>query len=235
MTEDAVFLTEDPEDYIRRRAWTRLVLAVKLGRPLSDVYGMGADHAAAMHNQLTVLQQVDGASLRHPATRELAILRRFIRLVGACLFAHIENEEELAREVYGFIGTDNPAMTYMDVWHILFVPSKHGADVFQQNAETTVHEYRLVARLLRQGYTQKEIEELTGSTHRVTNTVEAFGGFQAFRRDMLADAAWRAVEGGLSTSDFATAHGLDERRARRLIAGIRDDVEAAMAEEEMDA
>lgn len=236
MAEDAaIYLSdENPDHYALRRAWARLALAVRHGRPLSDVYGLGDEAAVHLYRLLGELATVDGASLRHPQDRYTSDLRRIVRLIGACLFDRIpvENEQELALEVLGMLGGDETNLTYYDIWHVLFVPCKHGGNDEARNSETTVAEYRLVCRMLKAGETQRDIVAKTGIAQRIVGHVETFGGYQAFRRDMLSDAAWRAYESGLSTRDFAVAHGMPERTARRMLASIGPQVEAALAEEE---
>lgn len=217
----------------------RLMIAIEHG-PAPDrtdnlTEALEASHCAAANWQLIsrqlgmaadwdrghlgfVSDGVEGAEL----SPRQAGARTFLRLVAACLVQGVEDTSFLARELHGLVYGDRPTdVTVGDLIGVL----EGWAD------QPHVLELRDVVRRLRAGDTQRHIAATSPLSIYQVEGLSNWLGVKQWRQESKRRAAEIAVRDGHTARQLAAdyssfhpgANGLSERRARELMAEVRQE------------
>lgn len=214
----------DPSDLVNdqfkfERAVRRLAVAIELGCPLGDMLQMCDRAAADFNRQLDALAVIEWSKIVAPKSRFHAELRATVRRMAAVTLDAVPVTDRvlLAQRTWALIG--NPNIVPAHVEEALFGRARHEQDLC--NGELDVAVIREVARGIRRGMTVAAAAEAAGCAVRSAKKISYWMGWDAYRKDVLLDAAIDALAQGVSTAGFAEANGLPERTARTYMARAR--------------
>lgn len=146
--------------------------------------------------------------------------RQFLRLLAATVVGYRSDLDGMAADVHALVWGDQPTeVTWQDVREVLVGRSDQPPATLLESAAT----------MIRAGHTQPQIMEATGLSKHQVEAVSTFLGVKQWREESKRRAAEMAVECGWSAAFLAGrysaehpgASGMSERRARELMAEVR--------------
>lgn len=176
--------------------------------------------AAAAWDRGSLGVRDDGFEQRELTAREKGA-RQFLRLLAATIVGWRPSLSQMAADVHALVWGDQPTeVTWQDVRDILVGHADQPPALLLE----------AVATMIRHGHTQPAIIESTGLSKHQVEAVSTFLGVKQWREESKRRAAEVAVDCGMSAADLARryseehpgASAMSERRARELMADVRD-------------